>query len=537
MKMPWPLYLAWKQLFPSQRKVSFFSFLAVVGVALGVNVMIVVVAFMKGFQHKFREDIIDAQGHARAFPVKQPARWLDLRDDLKSNPDVAAVSPYAQTALLLQNRNEQSVPFSIGIDPGELPHVLPLDDFLQRGHGKMHSTDALDVTPVPTVDALHDDVVLVSRYVANRLGVRPGSILRMGKGAELESALDPVLGVRVERLDPWVPSGKWTLQYLGEKMWLLEMAGLGFEKKITEQDGRIVGGQGCPLFIREPSSGEPPTGTVSTYQTFASSTIEVFSPNMIERAKADEMVPPKEVKIGGIFEVPWQGFQAEALIGTMRFMGDLQGVPNRCDGFYLKFHSSISGSEKELVRWCDQQAEKHPRTWAFVPWFVENAWFFDLLKFEEYLMILIMVPIGLVAAFAIAIALMTTVLRKIREIGLLVAMGGGQGAVGSIFCLQGFLIGTLGAVLGCGLALLFIHYRDSIMSFIVVNIAGEEGKAGVAQFYDFYSLHVPYPWESAESLSTFVTFACFSICVSTVAGLLPAWRAARMNPADALRNE
>jgi ABC-type lipoprotein release transport system permease subunit len=537
MKMPWPLYLAWKQLFPSQRRVSFFSFLAVVGVALGVNVMIVVVAFMKGFQHKFREDIIDAQGHARAFPLKQPARWLELRDDLKSNPDVAAISPYAQSALLLQNRNEQSVPFSIGIDPGELSHVLPLDDFLQRGHGKMHSTDALDVTPVPTVDSLHDDVVLVSRYVANRLGVRPGAILRMSKGAELESVLDPVLGVRVARLDPWVPSGEWTLQYLGEKTWLLEMAGLGFEKKITEKGGRIDGGQGCPVFICEPSSGEPPTGIVSTYQTFASSTIEVFSPKMIERAKADEMVPPKEVKIGGIFEVPWQGFQAEALIGTMRFMGDLQGMPNRCDGFYLKFHPTISGSEEELVRWCDQQAEKHPRTWAFIPWFVENAWFFELLKFEEYLMILIMVPIGLVAAFAIAIALMTTVLRKIREIGLLVAMGGGQGAVGSIFCLQGFLIGALGAVLGCGLALLFIHYRHSIMSFIVVNIAGEEGQAGVAQFYDFYSLHVPYPWESAESLTTFITFACFAVCVSTIAGLLPAWRAARMNPADALRNE
>ena len=47
-------------------KVSFFSLLAVIGVALGVNVMIVVVAFMKGFQHKFREDIIDAQGHARS---------------------------------------------------------------------------------------------------------------------------------------------------------------------------------------------------------------------------------------------------------------------------------------------------------------------------------------------------------------------------------------------------------------------------------------------------------------------------------------
>ena len=103
-------------------------------------------------------------------------------------------------------------------------------------------------------------------------------------------------------------------------------------------------------------------------------------------------------------------------------------------------------------------------------------------------MILIMVPIGLVAAFAIAIALMTTVLRKVREIGLLVAMGGARVAVGSIFCLQGFLIGLLGAVLGCGLALLFICFRDEIMSFIVVRIAGDEGKSGVARSM-IYSLN------------------------------------------------
>ena len=82
MKIPWPLFLAWKQLFPTQRKVSFFSLLAVVGVALGVNVMIVVVAFMKGFQHKFKEDIIDAQGHARAIPLSRSKDWSKLQKEL-----------------------------------------------------------------------------------------------------------------------------------------------------------------------------------------------------------------------------------------------------------------------------------------------------------------------------------------------------------------------------------------------------------------------------------------------------------------------
>ena len=75
------------------------------------------------------------------------------------------------------------------------------------------------------------------------------------------------------------------------------------------------------------------------------------------------------------------------------------------------------------------------------------------------------------------------------------------------------------------------------MSLIVSNIAGESGQDEVAQFYDFYSLKVAYPWDSPESLSTFVSFAFFAMAVSTVAGLLPAWRAARMNPAEALRSE
>ena len=152
-------------------------------------------------------------------------------------------------------------------------------------------------------------------------------------------------------------------------------------------------------------------------------------------------------------------------------------------------------------------------------------------------MILIMIPIGLVAAIAIAIALMTSVLRKIREIGLLVAMGAPQVSVGLVFCLQGFIIGSMGALLGCGLAVVFIYFRDELMSLIVEKFAGENGQAGVAQFYDFYSLEVAFPWETATSFNNFISFAAFAILVSTVAGLLPAWRAARLNPAEALRSE
>jgi len=103
MEAPWPLYIAWKQLFPAQKKISFFSMLAIVGVALGVNVMIVVIAFMQGFQQKFRSDIIDAQGHARVVPLSPNSRSADAGPMIKTHPEVIGFSPYIQGQLLLQN--------------------------------------------------------------------------------------------------------------------------------------------------------------------------------------------------------------------------------------------------------------------------------------------------------------------------------------------------------------------------------------------------------------------------------------------------
>ena len=103
MRLPWPLYLAWKQLFPTQKKVSFFSLLAVVGVALGVNVMIVVIAFMQGFQDKFRNDIINAQGHGRVVPLQSSFDWREMHQKIEDYSFIDQAMPYLQGQILLQN--------------------------------------------------------------------------------------------------------------------------------------------------------------------------------------------------------------------------------------------------------------------------------------------------------------------------------------------------------------------------------------------------------------------------------------------------
>ena len=452
-------------------------------------------------------------------------------------PEVEAAAPYLNGHLLLGHLGHRAVPFAMGIDPAQGDSVIPVTDFLAEGSPKILAEAAAQVTPLPTIENLEDEVIFLSRQAAERLGAHPAaavlapddnsSLTRVGNGQ-----------VNLDGLDPFVSSGSWEIRFVNEKSFrLTDPSGEEWED-LFRADGQPEDfGEGVPVFRIVPGSIPFAEGDTFTFEIFGASTIDVYSPAMLEKAKTDELLPPRQVKLGGIFEVPWQGFHLDALFGTLRFMQEMNDEQGVVHGFHIKFVPEVASDTEILAEACRDVRDELGKHWSVMPWFVENAWFFDLLKFEEYLMVLIMVPIGLVAAFAIAIALMTSVVRKTREIGLLVAMGAERTAVGAVFCLQGFVIGLLGAFVGWSMALLFIRYRDGLMSFIVHNIAGEEGGDGVAQFYDFYSLSVPYPWESSDSLQTFLIFGFFAVIVSTLAGFLPAWKAARLKPAEALRSE
>ncbi len=94
--MPWYLYLALKQLFPSGRRIAFFTLASIAGVMLGVAVLIIVLSVMNGFGDEIREKIIETNGHVRVenggIMVDQDAVMARIR----GLPGVAAVAPYAQ---------------------------------------------------------------------------------------------------------------------------------------------------------------------------------------------------------------------------------------------------------------------------------------------------------------------------------------------------------------------------------------------------------------------------------------------------------
>ena len=143
-------------------------------------------------------------------------------------------------------------------------------------------------------------------------------------------------------------------------------------------------------------------------------------------------------------------------------------------------------------------------------------------------MFFLLIFIVLVAAFSITNTLITSVYQKTREIGLLKALGASDRSVTWIFLGQGLLIGTIGSVSGVALGSLIIYFRNHILR-IVSKCTGME--LFPKEFYYFNELPAHIVWQDVA----FIVICSIVLC--TLGALLPAWRAARLDPARALRYE
>ena len=161
-------------------------------------------------------------------------------------------------------------------------------------------------------------------------------------------------------------------------------------------------------------------------------------------------------------------------------------------------------------------------------WEEDNRQLLGVLNVEKRMMFFLLIFIVLVAAFSIANTLITSVYQKTREIGLLKALGATDRAVTGVFLLQGMLIGALGSVSGVALGTLVIIFRNDILQ-LVSRWTGAE--LFPKEFYYFNEL----PAHIVPQDVAFIVVSSIVLC--TLGALLPAWRAARLDSARALRYE
>ncbi len=161
-------------------------------------------------------------------------------------------------------------------------------------------------------------------------------------------------------------------------------------------------------------------------------------------------------------------------------------------------------------------------------WQRTNASFFNAIQVERNVMFLILTLIIVVAAFNIISSLIMLVKDKGRDIAILRTMGATKGAIMRIFFLAGASIGVVGTTAGVILGLAFTSNIESIRQAIQ-SLTGTELFAAEIYFLS----QLPAIVDPLEVVA--VTGMAFTLTL--LATLYPSWKAARIDPAEALRYE
>jgi lipoprotein-releasing system permease protein len=161
-------------------------------------------------------------------------------------------------------------------------------------------------------------------------------------------------------------------------------------------------------------------------------------------------------------------------------------------------------------------------------WQQTNSSFFTALQVERNVMFLILTLIIVVAAFNIISGLIMLVKDKGKDIAILRTMGATRGMVMRIFFLGGASVGVLGTLFGLGLGLLIATNIENVRQ-IVQAVTGTE----VFSPEVYFLTHMPCKIDWHEVVSVVL----MALSLSFLATLYPSWRAAKLDPVEALRYE
>ena len=161
-------------------------------------------------------------------------------------------------------------------------------------------------------------------------------------------------------------------------------------------------------------------------------------------------------------------------------------------------------------------------------WQQSRASFFNALQVERNVMFLILTLIILVAAFNIISSLIMLVKDKGRDIAILRTMGATRGMIMRVFFIAGASIGVVGTAFGFALGLAFCANIDRIKD-VLEGITGTELFSAEIYFLS----NLPAKIDPAEV----TTVVIMSLVLSLLATIYPSWRAARLDPVEALRYE
>ena len=231
-----------------------------------------------------------------------------------------------------------------------------------------------------------------------------------------------------------------------------------------------------------------------------------------------------------------RGYKIAAIfdVGMFEYDNNFVYMPILAAQVFFRMGESISALEI-LVK--DPQHMRAARSdivgaigggYRLLDWQQNNSSFVTALQVERNVMFLILTMIILVAAFNIISSLIMLVKDKGRDIAILRTMGATRGMVMRIFFLNGASIGIVGTASGFVLGLFVAHHIEQLRKIVQAITQTDPFSPEV-----YFLTRMPSVVDSGDVTQVVL----MALGLSFLATLYPAWRAARLDPVEALRYE
>lgn len=573
--------LALRYLNPLRTFVSVITLISLAGVAFGVMVLIVVLSVHNGFERQLKDTLLGQSPHLSVYSARgQIVDWEVQEERLAENPAIESAYALVEGYALLDSRNWQR-PVSFRafntenegqiraleglLDPdypgSSIDFNPPIEDAMAAPSLESIDGSGEDGEALPELESIEIEEIygnrltVISSQLAGALGVGPGDEVRLVSASNLDEVMkvyslpaDRAWDLYSETFESFEENCREMFQILenGEervpvdrlRTQRVSLGGL-LAQQIETSDGLIYE-PGEPMrgieremigeivswleVTRETKDGkailESGTKEAVLEQLANLKNLDLEEADNQEFRNIKEFVLPITLKVQGVYKVSERS-QGPDLFVPVEIGMELKGMQGAAQSIGVRIEDPYLAAEFE----GELQAMMGP-DWIVQSWMRMHADRFQLVKTEKIMMSFALSFITLLSAFSIMAVMYTVTVQKRQEIGVMKALGATPSQIVRVFVYQGAVVGVGGAVLGLGMGLLAIQYREAIMSVI----RGFGVDPFPAEFHGMAEL-------PAHTDGVQLTIICaVAVVLCLFAALIPALMAAFRDPAKSLRN-